>query len=97
MNSTSLAVATIVALGPTVAILVTHLLSRRERRAVAEELRDTSAEAAGREEAIAGKIDANGDRLEEVHELVNSRMTEALKRSTALEEALDLEPGEKIP
>jgi hypothetical protein len=92
----SLAAALIVALGPTVAIIVTYILAKRERHHVAVALTETTTAVAESGRQVSRKLDDNGEKLEVVHELVNSRMAEALKRIAKLEAKLGLEPGEPV-
>lgn len=46
---------------------------------------------------VAGKVADVPEKLEQIHELVNSRMTEALERIAALERLLKMAPGDPLP
>ena len=81
--------ATVLALAPTLAIIVTYLLSRRDRKVVAEKVEDVK-------ETVATTASAADEKLDSIHILVNNRMTEALERIATLEQKLGLEPGEAL-
>lgn len=82
------------ALAPTIAILVTYVLARRDNKnagAVVAAKVDSVAKVA------ASTATATENKLEEIHVLVNSRLTEALDRIDQLEKALGLLPDAPVP
>jgi hypothetical protein len=82
-----------VGLAPTLAIVTTYLLARRDNKAaataVAKKVDDVAV-------AAAETTDKTGEKLEEIHVLVNSRLSEALQRIDDLESKLGIPPGASV-
>lgn len=72
--------------------------ARRDMAITAANLKVEAQQVAAR---VENKVDeaavVNGEKLEEIHVLVNTRMTEALERVAALEAKLGLHAGQDIP
>ena len=94
MDTGTLVVAICAALAPTIAILVTYALARRDAAAAA-------AHVAEKVDAVATTAAATSsnteNKLEEIHVLVNSRLTEALNRIDDLERSLGIPPDAPVP
>ena len=72
--------------------------ARREMAATAAVLKtETLAVAAKVEDKVEQATAINGEKLNEIHVLVNTRMSEALERVQALEAKLGLYAGQSIP
>jgi hypothetical protein len=94
MDTNTLIVAVCAALAPTIAILVTYVLSRRDAASAAEHV----AEKVDAVATTAAETSTNTEhKLEEIHVLVNSRLTEALNRIDQLEKSLGIPPDSPVP
>jgi uncharacterized membrane protein len=90
-----------IGLAPTLAIVVTYLLARRDSaraaQTVAKKVETVAVVVDSVANAAAETAQHTGEKLEEIHVLVNSRLTEALTRIDELEKSLKLPPGAPIP
>jgi len=97
-----------VGLAPTLAIVATYLLARRDSARAATTVAKKVETVAQTATKVATKVDEvavvaaetaqhTGEKLEEIHVLVNSRLTEALTRIDELEKTLKLPPGAPVP
>ena len=76
----AVAVAFIVALGPTIAIVVSYRLTRRDTKEAAATVRTAAEGVALTAEQTAGTVN---EKLDVVHNLVNDRLTKALEEAEA--------------
>jgi hypothetical protein len=93
MTST-LPYAAAVGLAPTLAIITTYILGRRESRRAANTVAAKVDDVA---QVAAETNSQTGEKLEQIHVLVNSRLSEALDRIGDLEAKLGIPPGAPIP
>lgn len=89
----SVAVAGIAGLAPTLAILVSYVLSRRDSNRAAKKV---AREVATVKATVADTAHDANEKLETIHTLVNSRLTEALQRIDDLEQRL-IAANEPLP
>ena len=90
----TLAAALLASLAPTFAILVSYGLSRRDSRKAAVKVADKVETVASTVAQTAASAD---EKLDGIHVLVNSRLTDALDRIAGLERALGIQPDEPVP
>lgn len=91
---TTLAAALLASLAPTLAILVSYGLSRRDSQAAAIKVANKVETVAATVAQTAATAD---EKLDGIHVLVNSRLTDALNRIAGLERALGIAPDAPIP
>jgi methyl-accepting chemotaxis protein len=105
---TTIPAALAVGFAPTLAIITTYLLARRDSSRAAKTVARKVEKVASAADVVAVKVDDvahvaaetakhTGEKLEEIHVLVNSRLTEALTRIDELEKSLKLPPGAPVP
>ncbi len=93
-NTALVVVALCAALAPTIAILTTYALARRDATIAALTV---AHKVDGVATVAASTADRTENKLEEIHVLVNSRLTEALNRIDDLEKSLGIQPDAPAP